>query len=237
VAQYVRDEKLRKALIDKDKGKAGEHGGIGTPATRDVIIRTLFDRGFVETVKKGKVQNVVATKTGGDLYDALPDNAKFPDLTALWHQEQREIERGEKSIDVFVDGLIAAIGGECARVARDGLKLNLEKHPCPACGNAMLRRKGAKGFFWSCSAFPDCKIALPDDGGKPGARTAPNERPIVSEVHKCAACGKGLVRRKGKDGHFWGCSGYPGCKRAYQDIDGKPNHEFTKRKGSDADAI
>jgi DNA topoisomerase-3 len=47
VAQYVRDEKLRKLLVDKDKEKAGEHGGIGTPATRDLIIKTLFDRGFI----------------------------------------------------------------------------------------------------------------------------------------------------------------------------------------------
>ncbi|WP_163455181.1 hypothetical protein, partial [Escherichia coli] len=52
VAKYVRDERLRKLLIEKDKGKAGEHGGIGTPATRDSIIATLFDRGFL--IEKGK---------------------------------------------------------------------------------------------------------------------------------------------------------------------------------------
>ncbi|MDR1519316.1 MAG: DNA topoisomerase 3 [Planctomycetota bacterium] len=226
VAQYDSDDTLRKILNDKDNDKAGEHGGIGTPATRDVIIRTLFDRGFIETVKKGKAQNVVSTAAGREFYDILPDSAKFPDMTAVWHQEQLEIERGEKSVDAFLDGLIAFIGGECARVVKDGLglKIAFEKHPCPVCGNAMLRRKGGKGFFWSCSAYPDCKTTLPDVDGKPGARTDPRERPITSEVHKCAACGKGLVRRKGKDGHFWGCSGYPECKRTYRDIDGKPNY-------------
>ncbi|PPJ71495.1 DNA topoisomerase III, partial [Staphylococcus haemolyticus] len=35
VAKYVKDERLRKTLVEKDKNKQGEHGGIGTPATRD----------------------------------------------------------------------------------------------------------------------------------------------------------------------------------------------------------
>ena len=46
VAQYVRDDRLRKLLVEKDQGKEGEHGGIGTPATRDTIIATLFERGY-----------------------------------------------------------------------------------------------------------------------------------------------------------------------------------------------
>ena len=86
VAQYIGDDTLRKTMVDKDKGK-GERGGIGTPATRDVIIRTLFDRGFIEYSKKGKTQNIVSTKTGQEFYDCLPDNGKFPDLPALWHSK------------------------------------------------------------------------------------------------------------------------------------------------------
>ncbi len=85
VAQYVQNENLRKALVEKDKGKSGEHGGIGTPATRDEIIKTLFDRGFIETRKKGSTINVVSTKVGQEFYDILPDSAKVPDLTAVWH--------------------------------------------------------------------------------------------------------------------------------------------------------
>ena len=32
---------------------------------------------------------------------------------------------------------------------------------CPQCGRAMRRRKSAKGDFWGCSAFPDCKGTRP----------------------------------------------------------------------------
>ena len=40
VAKYVKNDRLRELLIEKDKEKAGEHGGIGTPANRDSIITT-----------------------------------------------------------------------------------------------------------------------------------------------------------------------------------------------------
>jgi restriction system protein len=32
---------------------------------------------------------------------------------------------------------------------------------CPHCGKPMRRRKSAKGDFWGCSAFPDCKGTRP----------------------------------------------------------------------------
>lgn len=32
---------------------------------------------------------------------------------------------------------------------------------CPLCGKAMRRRNSAKGAFWGCSAFPDCKGTRP----------------------------------------------------------------------------
>lgn len=41
IAKYVKDPDIKKLLIDKDKGKDGENGGIGTPATRSAIISRL----------------------------------------------------------------------------------------------------------------------------------------------------------------------------------------------------
>jgi restriction system protein len=39
---------------------------------------------------------------------------------------------------------------------------------CPLCGKTMRRRKSAKGEFWGCSGFPECK------GTRPMAREGPN---------------------------------------------------------------
>lgn len=38
----------------------------------------------------------------------------------------------------------------------------------------------------------------------------------------CPTCGKPMARRKGKEGWFWGCSGYPECRSTLPDTDGKP---------------
>ena len=46
----------------------------------------------------------------------------------------------------------------------------------------------------------------------------------VSELHKCMACGCGLVRRQGKKGYWWGCSAYPKCTMSYPDIKGRPDY-------------
>jgi len=40
--------------------------------------------------------------------------------------------------------------------------------------------------------------------------------------HTCPDCGKPMRRRKGKNGFFWGCSGYPVCKTTRPDSRGKP---------------
>jgi four helix bundle suffix protein len=36
---------------------------------------------------------------------------------------------------------------------------------CPLCGKSMRQRKSAKGEFWGCSEFPECKGTRPVSGG------------------------------------------------------------------------
>lgn len=45
-------------------------------------------------------------------------------------------------------------------VARDQQQ-TADAPDCPQCGRPMRRRKSAKGDFWGCSAFPDCKGTRP----------------------------------------------------------------------------
>jgi Topoisomerase IA len=221
VAKYVKDESLRKVLIEKDAGKEGEHGGIGTPATRDEIIKTLFERGFIETQKgKGSAENVVSTSKGKEIYDLIPDVAKYPDMTALWHQELKEIENGARTIDAFLEGLMAYVEREIDKIKTDGLKINVASHECPLCGKPMYRRKARTGnFFWGCSNYPACKSTLPDSGGEPGE---------AQPLFECPVCGKSdggtLILRKVGSGEFFGCSRYrDGCKTTYKVKDGKPD--------------
>ncbi len=52
VAKYCTNPKIKQILIDKDDGKKGENGSIGTVATRSDIIEKLISRGFIERKKK-----------------------------------------------------------------------------------------------------------------------------------------------------------------------------------------
>ena len=48
--------------------------------------------------------------------------------------------------------------------------------------------------------------------------TATKEKPL----HFCPQCNNALTCRKGKNGFFWGCSGYPNCTFTVNDKRGKP---------------
>jgi DNA topoisomerase III len=221
VAKYVRDPEIKQLLQRKDLHKKGEHGGIGTPATRSTILETLLKRGFL--TEKGK--HLISTELGRAFIEVLPEKAKTPDMTALWHAEQERIEAGEQTVDTFIAHLMAYLQVEVEALKTTGLAL---KGPpatvCPACGEGVLRkRKGTKGAFWGCHRYPECRATYPDQKGQPDIK-AKQAQPDVSSEHVCEACGKGLVRRPAKQGKtfWWGCSGYPGCKQTYRDNQGVP---------------
>ena len=57
----------------------------------------------------------------------------------------------------------------------------------------------------------------------------------AEDVFKCPRCGCALVKRKGKNGEFWGCAAYPKCRATFDDKDGKP--DFDGKKFSRAENV
>lgn len=53
-------------------------------------------------------------------------------------------------------------------------------------------------------------------------------KPSASAV-TCPDCGKRMRRIKGKNGYFWACTGYPECKKTFNDKKGKPDTSPTKK--------
>ena len=214
VAKYVKSEKIKSWLLEKDKGKAGEHGGIGTPATRSEILKDLISRGFVE--EKGK--QLISTKTGRDFIAALPDICTSPDMTAYWHHKQKDIEAGHLSVVDFVNDVVKFISDEVKHIKKEGLSIEQKGDSCPECKEGVLeRRKGSHGFFWSCCRYPECKTSFSDKKGKPDYQKKEKKEIEVSKEFTCEKCGKGLIRRQSKKGkkYWWGCSGFPECKQTY----------------------
>lgn len=227
VAKYVTDARIKKLLFEKDQEKKGEHGGIGTPATRSAIIEQLLKRGYI--CEQGK--KVISTTLGREFHDSLPLSATVPDMTALWHEQQARIRNGEMTLEAFVDGVATHVAKEVEAVKAAGITLPAgakkatdgmgKSEPCPNCDSGKLaRRKGKKGFFWGCSAYPECKTTFPDGRGKPIKVKRQGAAVQVCSDKLCEKCGKGMVRRqskKAKGTYWWGCSGFPQCKNTSSD--------------------
>lgn len=143
VAKYVKDPRIKQLLLDRDHGKAGEHGGIGTPATRAAMLTKLKERGFYGVVKK----KFIPTELGLAFIEALPAIATAPDMTALWHEQQQMIEAGELSVDAFLDELESFIGGQISTLDLSGVQAPQLNAKCPMCGKELA----------STSAFIACR--------------------------------------------------------------------------------
>ena len=84
-----------------------ERKGLGTPATRAGVIEKLVKGGFVE--RKNKL--LVPTKRGMELIDVLPETVKSAELTAQWEAALKEVERGERTPENFMDGITRMVCG------------------------------------------------------------------------------------------------------------------------------
>ena len=84
-----------------------ERKGLGTPATRAGVIEKLVKGGFVE--RKNKL--LIPTKKGMELINVLPDAVKSAKLTADWEEALKEVERGERKPEEFMDGITRMVCG------------------------------------------------------------------------------------------------------------------------------
>ncbi len=228
VGRNVTDAKLKSVLK--------ETAGIGTEATRAAIIQNLFTREYIRAEKK---KWLVSTEKGRHLIGILPPVLTDPATTARWEQALEEVAAGRASMEAFlalqsefVAGLVSKLkaenpGRQSRRQDDAGKPADDGPHfPCPACHKPMRRRQGKNGWFWGCSAYPECRQTLPDEDGKPGLPPPVDtraERPAEAahrEVsapgkagEKCPTCGEGtVVLRSSKGKPFLGCSRFPSCR-------------------------
>jgi DNA topoisomerase-3 len=224
IHRFVSDPAHRKMLREGD--------GIGTSATRASIISELRRRNFLEA--KGKA--LVSTPLGRALIDAVPEVVKNPLLTAIYERMLKEIEQGRGDAEAFLAKQEQFIRDQVARANEGAVTiaggLSVGTVPCPKCGKDLRRIKGSNGFFWSCIDRDACGHTMADKSGKP----VPKVAAPVSMEHVCKSCGAGLVarvrpknRQEKVDHRWWGCSAFPKCKQAYDDLNGKPNFSTGKQ--------
>jgi DNA topoisomerase-3 len=176
-------------LVENPKLKAilKENAGIGTEATRASIIETLLNRKLLERV--GKKKHLRATPKGLSLIGMLPDAVKDPALTAAWEQALESIASGGMTLVQFMDKQQNWLLKVLER-AKAGVSIPVQPESVAADRNAGAAPNPAG------SDRQEAGTAAMDAGGK-----------------ACPTCGKAMLKRQGKFGAFWGCSGFPGCKQ------------------------
>lgn len=128
------------------------------------MLETLKRRGFY--VEKNK--KLEPTQLGIDFIAALPKIATTPDMTALWHEQQTAIERGEMTVDQFLDALEWFIADQIKEI--DVTNIKLPEKPsfnvnCPDCTGELTNT--AKVVFCKNCQFKlfktICKKTLTDN--------------------------------------------------------------------------
>lgn len=136
-AKYLRDPSLKEVMRRKDEGKPGEHGSIGTTATRAAIIEGLKRSGYI-TEKKGRI---LSTKLGRDFYHACPEEISGVDTTARWWLIQERVEAGEED-EYAVARSVCEVFEQHRATAWIGVSLDGNSTerigPCPLCGSAVV---------------------------------------------------------------------------------------------------
>lgn len=170
-----------------------ERKGLGTPATRAAILEKLVAAGFVERRKSKKTANLVPAGIGTSLITILPEQLQSPLLTAEWEQKLKEIECGELSPEVFMDGITEMLADlietyqpmQGAEVLFPSGREVIGK--CPRCGGDVTESK--KGFFCEKN---DCRFGLWRDNKFFTSKHAAITKKIAAALLK-----DGKVRMKG----------------------------------------
>ncbi len=199
--------------------KALEAQGIGRPSTYASIISTIQDRGYVEQLER----KFHATDLGIVVTEKLDEH--FPrvmDVAFTSHMEEQLDKIEEQHLDWIqvLNEFYGPFKGNLERALEEMKHAKAETQPseytCPDCSQPLVYRFGKNGRFLSCSAYPDCKFAVPCD------REGKIAEPEKTE-HKCPNCQADMILRKGRFGSFLGCSNYPECKTTLKlDKEGNP---------------
>ena len=194
--RLVENDELRDAL---------KENGIGRPSTRAAIIETLFKRNYIRKERK----NLLATQTGIELIAIIHEELlKSAELTGIWENKLRRIERNEYRAKDFLEELKLMVAEIVNKVKYDQAvrsitiqtPLGVQVSNTEEEKNDTITKKGRK--VKEKKKNEGLSSRKEDTQGK-------SIQVIQSEPILCPVCGKGYIV-KGKTAY--GCSDWKdGC--------------------------
>ncbi|MCQ2345929.1 MAG: DNA topoisomerase 3 [Paludibacteraceae bacterium] len=144
-------ETAGKTIDNEELREALKENGIGRPSTRAAIIEKLYQRKYIE--RKGK--SIHATEVGIQLiHTIISPLLKSAELTGLWEQKLRQIERGEYTSQQMLNEL-----KDMTRQVVLEVKTNKAGQLCPVCRKGKVIRGNTR---YGCSRWREgCTYAEP----------------------------------------------------------------------------
>ncbi|RLI96337.1 MAG: DNA topoisomerase I [Candidatus Aenigmatarchaeota archaeon] len=184
--------------------KEMESNGLGTKATRAMILETLYDRGYIED------KQITVTKLGKKVVSALEKYAPEVvsiELTRDFEEEMEAIQDGKKEWDDVVSEARSTLETTLKKfkekekdVGKELLEVVIEQHKkdntvgkCKCGGNLIVRRSRKGKRFIGCDNYPKCTetFSLPQAGM------------IKMLKEKCDKCGLSIVSVKARGKRPW----------------------------------
>lgn len=208
--KLVEDGELRDAL---------KENGIGRPSTRAAIIETLFKRNYIRKERK----NLYATQTGVELIGTIQEELlKSAELTGMWENKLRKIERGEYEPRNFIAELKEMLSNIVQNVKLDySARITIDQVVDEKKSSAKkeTKKRTSKTVKDTAKAQTEKK-----DSSTSVISTADSENLV------CPLCKQGTVI-KGKTGY--GCSNWKtGCKLMvpFEQLEAISIEEYVKKK-------
>ncbi|MBI3273852.1 MAG: type I DNA topoisomerase [Candidatus Colwellbacteria bacterium] len=144
-----------------------EKRGIGRPSTYASIIKTLYDRKYVE--KEGRA--LKSTDTGEVVSSFLEENFMNyinDTFTAEMEDELDDIAQGKRDYIKTLKEIYVPLHRDVKAKEKTEKITNLgpapEEWKCPICNGPMIIKLGKSGKFMSCERYPECTGARRIDG-------------------------------------------------------------------------
>lgn len=197
VAKFVKDEKLKRILKESE--------GIGTPSSRASIISSLIADNYVETKKSKKTETLFISEKGKQYIENIIDlDITSPELTAVWEDRLKAVERGELDSVEFSDKMKSFLNENIKTIKTTTMARTFSKGPaevigkCPKCGCEVI--ENSKAF--SCVGYkndPPCKFTLWKENALLKSQHKKLTKTMVKSLLKNGKCHvKGLVSKSGK---------------------------------------
>ena len=157
-------ENIDRRIEDKELSEYVSERGLGTPATRSVIIERVITVGFVERKNK----SLIATDKGKKIISLIPDEVKSIEMTAAMELQLSAIANGTATADEVISAICDKLNSIISlEKSREHVSLAPKRERevfgvCPKCGANVYKFTGKDGkVIWYCGKSSSKDNATP----------------------------------------------------------------------------